>query len=210
MTLKSRLHTRWAEPWRQLGAPARTGLLSELLDRYSEAQRAYHTAQHLEECFGWFDRVRSRCLRPAEVELALWFHDAVYDPRRTDNEERSAAWVQRELAAAALGDAVAGRVRDLVLATAHGAIPDELDACLLVDVDLSILAADRGRFAEYETQVRQEYAWVDDAAFAAGRSRVLRGFLERPSVYLTEWFREKLETTARRNLTRALARWEQA
>ena len=69
--MNSRLHTRWAEAWHDLGAPAQAGLLQVLLERYGEPQRAYHTVQHLEECFGWFDRVRSRCLRPAEVELAI-------------------------------------------------------------------------------------------------------------------------------------------
>jgi predicted metal-dependent HD superfamily phosphohydrolase len=204
------LQSRWTAAWRDLAVQPPAALLQALLDCYGEPQRAYHTEQHLVECFGWFDRARTLCRRPAEVELALWFHDAVYDPERTDNEQRSAAWAGRELAAAGCGEASAKRVRDLVLATRHGEIPDEPDARVLVDIDLAILAADTGRFAQYEEQVRREYAWLEDAAFARGRCRVLRSFLERPSVYLTGWFRERLEATARINLNRAIARWRGA
>lgn len=205
--MTSKLRDRWAAPWHALAVRPADSLREALLDCYGQPHRSYHTGQHLQECFGWFDRARSLCRRPAEVDLALWFHDAVYDPARADNEECSAAWAERELTAAGCGADTAERVRDLVLATRHGAIPDAPDARVLVDIDLAILAAEERRFAQYEEQVRREYQRVDDAAFARGRCRVLQGFLERPSVYLTDWFRVRLEQSARRNLELALARW---
>jgi predicted metal-dependent HD superfamily phosphohydrolase len=98
----------------------------------------------------------------------------------------------------------AAQVRELVLATKHNAVPEEEDAKLLVDVDLSILAAPEQRFAEYERQVRQEYGWVPEDAFRQGRARILASLLNRASIYSTAWFASRLEQQARKNLSRSL------
>jgi predicted metal-dependent HD superfamily phosphohydrolase len=195
---------RWHAPWRGLGIAAPEGLLEELLGRYSEPHRAYHTLQHLDECFAALEPARHLAERLAEAELALWFHDAIYDPRAGDNEERSARWAEQALLAAGVASEISERVGALVLATRHDAVPEGRDARLLVDVDLAILGASEPRFAEYERQVRDEYAWVPDDAFRRGRARILRSFLERPSLYGTEWFSERLEARARENLRRSL------
>jgi len=200
---------RWTVAWRDLaGVAAPTAVLEELLECYREPQRAYHTLQHLAECLDWLDRSRHLCGSPAAVEIALWFHDGIYQPRRHHNEARSAAWAQRICRKAGVSTAISRQVRDLVLATGHGAAPEDADGQALVDIDLAILGAEPDRFAEYEEQVRREYAWVNDKAFARARAGVLRGFLERGSVYRTGWFRERLEARARANLMRALERWE--
>ena len=101
-------------------------------------------------------------------------------------------------------DETAGRVRDLVLATKHDAVPETVDARLLVDVDLAILGAPRGRFAEYEAQVRREYAWVPEPAFRTARAKILGEFLARPAIYSTPGFRGRLEARARENLARSI------
>jgi predicted metal-dependent HD superfamily phosphohydrolase len=128
----------------------------------------------------------------------------VYDTRAQDNEERSARWAEQALRAGGAAGAVASRVAGLVRATRHEAAPIGADAQLLVDVDLAILGAPEARFAEYERQVRQEYAWVPEPAFRQGRARVLASFLERPALYGTPWFGERLEARARANLARSL------
>jgi predicted metal-dependent HD superfamily phosphohydrolase len=144
--------------------------------------------------------------RPAEVELALWFHDAEYDPQRRDNEERSAEWARASVLAAGCAPEVAQRVADLVLATrTHTVAGDDADAALLLDIDLAILAAAPGRFADYERQIRLEYAHVPDDAFRTGRAKVLRGFLQRERIYRTEPFHAALEARARANLAASLA-----
>jgi predicted metal-dependent HD superfamily phosphohydrolase len=120
--------------------------------------RHYHTVRHLEECFAQFDLLKEEATRPEEVELALWFHDAIYDPRRSDNEARSAQWAFESLQGVSPG--TAENVRALVMATRHDALPESNDAQILVDVDLSILGASEERFDEYEAQARAEYAWV--------------------------------------------------
>ncbi len=195
---------RWCAAWRALGANPPDGLLAEVVLRYGAAGRHYHTLQHLGECFAMLDGARHLAERPAELELALWFHDAVYDTRAHDNEASSAAWAERSLIAGGASEAVGWRLSELILATKHDAVPGDPDTRLLVDVDLSILGADVSRFDEYERQVRREYAWVPDDAFRVGRARVLSAFLERRSIYDTKWFIERLEHRAQANLNRSL------
>jgi predicted metal-dependent HD superfamily phosphohydrolase len=175
----------------------------ELIDHYGEPHRAYHTLQHLEECFALFEP--SLAEHPGEVLLALWFHDAIYLPKRNDNEEKSAQWGAEVLAAAGAHTDAVVRFRELVLATRHEAQPHSADARLLVDIDLSILGAEPQRFDEYEAQVRKEYAHVPDLFFRMARSRILKEFLARPSIYSTAAFRQRFEARARANVERSLA-----
>jgi predicted metal-dependent HD superfamily phosphohydrolase len=196
----------WQRLWRELGAdPVPMGLYNQLVAAWSERQRRYHTLQHLRECLAHFEAAASLAVHPAEVELALWFHDAVYDPQRADNEERSAEWAWRSMLAAGCPQEPAQRVQALVLATRGHAASDDPDTRLLLDIDLAILGAAPGRYDEYATQVRAEYAHVPDAAFRAGRARVLAGFLERPRLYATNAFHDALEHRARENLAREVA-----
>jgi predicted metal-dependent HD superfamily phosphohydrolase len=199
----------WQRLWGELGATVvNGGLMNQLVAAYSERHRHYHTLQHLRECLVQFDAAAMLARRPAEVELALWFHDAVYDPRRGDNEERSADWARDSVLAAGCGADMADRVAALVLATqSHVAAGDDADAALLLDVDLAILGAAPARFDEYEKQIRAEYAHVPDDDFRLGRARVLRGFLARERIYATGVFHDALEARARANLGRSLASW---
>jgi predicted metal-dependent HD superfamily phosphohydrolase len=201
------LRERWHRTWSDFGLPVpASSVLDDLLARYSEASRSYHTTQHLEECFEQFARASHLATHSGEVQVALWFHDAIYDTRSPHNEERSAAWATEVLAAAGASPQAQLRVRELVLATRHNAEPESADARLTVDIDLSILGAPPARFDEYEAQVRREYSWVPDPAFGQARAKILREFLARPSVYATEVFRERLEARARSNLARSLTR----
>ena len=140
---------RWEACWRALGAAAPRGALEELLARHSEPHRAFHTLAHLEECFAALDLFGNACQRPAEVALGLWFHDAIYDTKRSDNETLSAEWAERSTRDAGLAHDLAARVRELVLVTKHDGVPSGRDASLLVDIDLGILGAAPARFDEY-------------------------------------------------------------
>ncbi|MDB5753224.1 MAG: N-methyl-D-aspartate receptor subunit [Ramlibacter sp.] len=196
----------WTRLWGELGATTvNGGLMNQLVAAYSERQRHYHTLQHLRECLAQFDAAASLARRPAEVELALWFHDAVYQPQRGDNEERSAQWASDSVLAAGSAPEIARRVRDLVLATKqHTAAADDLDTSLLLDVDLAILGAAPARFDEFERQVRAEYAHMEEATFRARRAGILAGFLARPRIYATPAFHDALEQRARANLQRSV------
>jgi predicted metal-dependent HD superfamily phosphohydrolase len=198
------LHSRWASAWQALGAAPDPGVFRELLAAYGDSQRHYHTLQHLEECFTNFDLLRTDADHPAEIELALWFHDAIYDTHRHDNEERSAQWARKALAPDS--KQAADRVHALVMATRHEAVPQGIDARILVDVDLSILGAPEARFDDYEAQIRKEYHWVPRPLYRRERRKVLASFLARATVFNTERFVQRYEAQARRNLERALAK----
>jgi predicted metal-dependent HD superfamily phosphohydrolase len=196
---------RWRATWQGLGVTAPDeGLYQTLIDSYSEPHRRYHTMKHLDECFARLDEARDLPGRIYEVELALWFHDAVYGTRNHDNEEQSAEWAKAAVAQSGLPAAVGERVHVLILATKHDAAATTEDAALLVDVDLAILGAPAERFDDYERQVREEYSWVPSFVFRRKRREILEAFLARPHLYNTERFRERFEAAARSNLMRSI------
>jgi predicted metal-dependent HD superfamily phosphohydrolase len=198
------LSRSWTRIAAALGSTLETsGTRKDLLSRYAEPWRKYHTLQHLEECLAWFEASSQLAERPHEVEAALWFHDAIYDPRRADNEALSATLAETSLLAAGAPAQVAARVMALVMATGHTAEPASADEQLLVDIDLSILGASPHRFAQYEQQIRAEYAFVPAAVFREKRGAILRAFLLRPRLYSTEYFHSRLEKQARVNLAGA-------
>ncbi len=197
----------WFGAWQRLNiGPPLPGVFDDLVERYGEAHRAYHTLQHLEECFRLFDEVVSHSDRPGELMVGLWFHDAVYDTHAADNEVRSAALASQTLLACRAGADLVHRVHELILATRHDTVPAAGDQALIVDVDLAILAAPEPRFDEYEAQIRREYAWVPESVFRQTRAGILVQFLNRPAVYFTEHLRERFEDRARSNLRRSLSR----
>ncbi len=176
---------------------------SDLTARYSEPHRRYHTLQHLEECFAVFDQLKSEAADPAACELALWFHDAVYDTSAPDNETRSAALAARMLGDAGIEPARIARVERLILATKTHAAGDDPDAKVVLDCDLAILGSSPERFAEYETQIRAEYGWVPAFLYRKKRHEILAGFLARPRLFLTRLGFARFEAPARENLRRA-------
>lgn len=193
----------WQRAWAGIGAAGDGGaLFAQLKAAYAEPQRHYHTQQHLGECLSAFYDVRALAEHPDEVELALWFHDAIYDIKGHDNEQRSADWAREVLRDAGVAGEAAQRVHDLVMATRHTAVPSGHDERLLVDIDLSILGAERTRFDEYEQQIRREYAYVPGFLFRRKRREILKGFLDRPAIYSTPYFHDALEARARDNLRR--------
>ena len=201
------LRQRWETTWQRLlpAAPPAT-LFDDLERRYREAHRHYHTLQHLEECFAALDALRPDGSDATAIELALWFHDAVYDVHRHDNEERSAAWAASILARAGVPQALVDKVTSLILATRHHVPSADPDACVLVDADLAILGAPPARFREYERQIRAEYAHVPEPVFTQKRRQILEDFLRRPALFVTPAFNAWYERQARYNLADALQR----
>ena len=197
---------RWAGLWRAASGTGDGGAWFDVLDaHYAEAHRHYHTTRHIGECLEAFDLARHLAKQPVAVELSLWFHDAIYDTHAADNEEKSALLAESCLEDAPADAALRSAVSHLILATkAHDASHQE-DVPLLVDIDLSILGADEVRFLEYESQIRQEYAWVPEALFVQKRAEILQRFLARERIYQTSWFFKTHEERARANLRASLA-----
>lgn len=188
-----------------LGFGDNTETFDALAEAYAEPHRHYHTAEHVTHCLGEFDRVRDLADAPDEVELALWFHDAVYDVYSHDNEQKSAEWASRFLRENEADEERIRRVHDLVMATIHEAPAEGRDARLLVDIDLSILGADDASYQRFEKDVRREYRWVPAPLFRRTRRNILQSFLDRTSIYSTAPFRKRLENRARENLDSAIS-----
>ncbi|MDH3210474.1 MAG: N-methyl-D-aspartate receptor NMDAR2C subunit [Burkholderiaceae bacterium] len=199
----------WDQAWRALGRSAPANLCEQLLQAWSEPHRHYHDLRHLGECLALWERWKDEAERPAEVAIALWFHDAIYDPKSDDNEINSAAWAARSLAAANLSSEVAQRVYDLVMATRHDAAVQGRDAQLLVDIDLSILGSPAERFEEYDHDVSSEYAKASGFLYCSKRAQVLQGLNDRPQLYHCAPALALLEAQARVNLDAALTRLAQ-
>jgi len=192
--------------WLLFARPAQhDAIFEQLFTAYTAPNRHYHNLVHVYACLQLADQFRDQLTDHRAVIAAIWFHDAVYDPTRSDNEERSADLAERHLRAMCQSDTFIAEVRDLIMDTRHQVPPESNDGQYLADIDLAILGAPPEEFNAYERAIRQEYAHVPDAAFRAGRAQILRSFLDRPSIYLTDFFRDVYEQNARANLTRSLA-----
>ncbi|WP_332604717.1 HD domain-containing protein [Acinetobacter sp. ESBL14] len=178
-------------------------VFNKLIAAYSEKQRAYHTLQHLYECLALFDTIRADLNDGHAVALALWFHDAVYDPQAKDNELKSAELFEQYLVQDLPNDIVQ-KIKRWIVATQKHASTDELDLQFLLDIDLAILAASPERFTEYEQQIQQEYAWVDPDVYLIKRKEVLAHFYQTEPLYQTEYFQQNFEQRAKGNLREIL------
>lgn len=188
----------------------RTGIVGDaagwhgrLVKAYGEPQRAYHSLQHLEECLGVLDEAKGFIQQLDLIEMALWFHDAVYDPKSGENEALSAKWAIEALG----GTATADEVARLIMLTKSHQPGEGADDAWIIDIDLAIFAQPASRVLEYERQIREEYAWVPEELYREKRAEVLRGFLAREPIYRTLWARERFETRARENLRGLLDGW---
>lgn len=180
---------------------------ARLVARYEEPHRHYHNLAHIADCLDKLELARP-LLRDtaAAVELALWWHDAVYDARAAGNEDRSAALFRDAAAEHRLDAAIARKAERLILLTRTHLPGGDPAERAMVDVDLSILGAPPGQFAAYDRSIRLEYAHVPEPAWRERRARVLHSFMERPQLFATAPFRARFEAAARGNLAGALAK----
>lgn len=208
VSMNTALRERWLKLAQSLGWQGDAAAVWAVLQtRYAEPVRAYHNLDHIAACLRAFDEAPRDGADGIAVELAIWFHDAIYDPQAKDNEVQSAELFAGMAKLAGLSEALSERVRGLILITQHKAPPQTSEEQLLVDVDLSILGADETAFAEYERQIRSEYAWVLEKDFGLRRAAVLEQFLQREQIYLTAYFFHRYEANARENLRGACERW---
>ena len=172
---------------------------AKLSAAYSSSDRHYHNLDHVEAMIGRIPDIRHEIISVDAFELAAWFHDAVYDSRRNDNEEHSAMLLDSAAVELSLPVEVAGTARRWILATkSHD--PKATDAAAFCDADLAVLGSSPEVYDRYRMAIRLEYAWVAGEQYRAGRSRVLRSFLDRQPIFRTPKMFELFESTARRNL----------
>jgi predicted metal-dependent HD superfamily phosphohydrolase len=192
------------ERWSLL-LPHRPDLGTDLVARYADPARHYHDVRHLRDVLDRIALLADGSDEPRAVVLAAWYHDAVYEVRADDNEERSAQLAEQALSEAGEGTAVVREVARLVRLTAsHHVAPGDRNGAVLCDADLAVLAGDERSYARYTSDVRKEYAHVDTESFRRARAAVLEGLLALPALFSTSHGRACWEARARTNLTAEL------
>lgn len=182
-------------------------LIDDLHQRYAEPHRHYHTQQHVDTLLAELRITPVPVHNRDVVEAAIWFHDALYDTHRQDNEARSAELAAMQLKDAAWSAEPIARVVKLILATAdHTAakevVNEEPDAALFLDLDLAILGARPPVYDAYAKAIRQEFDWVPDAGYRTGRARMLTRFLAQPRLFRIDYYAGQLDIIACDNMQR--------
>ena len=195
---------RFQALWNRCEAPSDPRpVFEDLLCRYCEPHRIYHRCTHLVHCFRQLDLAYTLIQDPDAVEMALWFHDAIYTPRSSDNEKESA-----ELFVRAAGDhfqpSFISKVYELILVTAHKELAQESDKQFIADIDLSSFGVDWEEFLRDTKALREEQADSSDAMFYPAHAKFLNSLLGRPRIFGTVFFYGRCEQRARENITRLL------
>ena len=202
--LEEPLYNRWSDLCARAGQAGAISSGSSILARmHREPVRAYHNLSHVADCLEQLETVSTGASSRILIEFAIWWHDSIYDSRRNDNEVMStAAW--REFGfKEGFKNSDIKTVEELILCTEHKMPATVHSKQNLQDIDLSILGRDPGVFGKYEQQIREEYSWVDDAAFAKGRDEFLAKFERQHTIFLTDSFIKRYERTARENIARS-------
>jgi predicted metal-dependent HD superfamily phosphohydrolase len=214
--MEERLALRWqtllTQHFTQLSLAEIQQSWSRLLPHYRESHRHYHDLQHIDASFTWFDQVQDTLDNPLAVALAIWFHDIIYDVRRSDNEEKSAQYAVTALTKVAASTTLVQQVYELILLTQHPSKPSQRletlvtshDQALFLDIDLTILGQRDAIYANYEKAIRAEYQHVPLWLYKLGRKRLLKQFLAQPKIYYSDYFSEKFESQARVNIQSVL------
>lgn len=198
---KARKH--WMFLMSELGNPKGSEeVLKDLLSRYGEPHRAYHNLEHIVTMLDELEQLGD--VGTIEIRWAIWHHDSVYNPKAKDNEEQSATLSKNTAKKLGLPDTFGDRESDLILSTKHGKISPNHDNRILADLDLVIFGKSEKEFDAYEAAIQKEYEFVPRHDFCLDRSEILRSFLDRPSIYLTDYFRDKYKSAARKNLKRSI------
>jgi predicted metal-dependent HD superfamily phosphohydrolase len=177
----------------------------DLVDFYEGDGRYYHNLYHIQNVLGILERLRMYAQDLPAIQLAAWFHDAIYDVQRNDNEERSADYAADVLQALGLPATTIAKVATLIRATKHNrACPGDIDCQIMLDADLATFASDWETQVAIEQAIRQEFAYVPEAAYREGRRAILQNFLKRERIYYTEPMYREREITARENIQRSI------
>lgn len=199
--------------WRKLlinfsvSEPAIADTFEIIRQAYEEDGRYYHTLSHIEAVLQAVSDLKPIAHHYEVIQLSAWFHDIVYDSKASDNEVQSARLARRLMEQMGLPQRTIAQVGRMILATADHRNPDnDPDIDIMLDADLAVLGSDEVSYALYALNVNLEYSWVENDLYRQARIGVLRGFLERPSIYRTQPMIKRYEAQARENLEREIVR----
>ncbi|MCK5902041.1 MAG: hypothetical protein KAG28_02740 [Cocleimonas sp.] len=211
MRVKDAYQARWFALLKdqQVSQQLKYNAFQALQHHYGEPHRFYHTFEHIQTCLNHLDLVRENVKKADILELALWFHDVIYQvdtDNASMNEVYSAEYAAEQLAQLGFSVTFQQQVYHLILLTQHPSQPKTQDEQFLIDIDLSILGAKATYFSAYEANIRQEYAAINSLIYRQGRYKVLQGFIQQPRLYQSSYFFKNKEQQARKNLADALQR----
>lgn len=200
------MQKRFCDLLSRIGIPQKQalGYWSKLDKLYSESHRAYHNWNHIEHMLDLFDHYREQLQSPMEVELAIFYHDAIYDPKKKDNEEQSALLAESDLSQSSLDSERVVAVRNLIRCTEKHLPDDHPDAKWLLDFDLAILGREEEVYVKYTKAIRKEYKMYPTLLYNQGRKKAMKKFLERERIFYTDEFFDRYESMARANIEREI------
>jgi predicted metal-dependent HD superfamily phosphohydrolase len=195
---------KWLELMARIGLDDNIRTYNELLSNYNQKHRHYHNVNHITAVLASLDKAKQLANDHDALEIALWFHDAIYKPFSSTNELDSANWASTFLEHNGASKQLSSKVHVLIMATLHDAIPIDSDEKLIADIDLSILGSSPKMYDWFESCIRKEYKLVPILIYRKKRKEILTSFLERDRIYSHDYFHEKLENNARANITNAI------
>ena len=201
------LKHRWTQLCNNKDSQLTSQLWNEIETQYSEKYRHYHTLNHLYHMFQAYDEVEPLIHHKATFQFAIWYHDIIYKASKNNNEEQSARVAVDRSQKLSLENSQIELIKTLIISTKkHSILADKYisDNAYLLDIDLSILGSDWNSYQTYCSNIRKEYKIYPTFMYNKGRKQVLKHFLDRDSLYFTEYFKEKFETQARKNIKREL------
>jgi predicted metal-dependent HD superfamily phosphohydrolase len=176
-------------------------VFQDLIIAYSQPHRYYHNLRHIQQVFDVVAEMRSQADNFVAIGLAVWFHDVIYNPKATDNEEKSALYARKILTQLETSPEIVKKVTKMILMTkSHQTLSKDIDTQIFLDADLSIFGSSPSDYNNYKQAIRQEYAWIAENEYRDRRKQVLSRFLQRDRIYLTEYLFKKLELNARKNI----------
>src|SRR5262245_23722587 len=197
------LHAQWVNlASRYASDPSSIeGLFNSIVEHYSAKDRAYHNLGHIQSLLSLSESLPDKIQNRDALYFAVWFHDVIYDTKRSDNEEKSAEFAVEALSGLGVPEQTVATAREMILATKHHRADDlSWDMKAFLDLDASILGAPEDIYKEYSRAIRKEYSWVPGFLYRKGRMKVLNDFLDGESIYQTEEIRTKYESQARHNI----------
>lgn len=202
--LKQRFMALWQRCFQSSTPEQSAAVFIKLYDLYGEAHRHYHTIAHIKHCLKQFDLAAGLMENPDQVELGLWFHDAIYLASVQDNERRSADLL-RSYAGEISDQDFLQEIDDLIMATTHREVPEKCDAQFIVDIDLSSFALPWEAFMADGARIRAEFPHLEDADYYTGHLQFLHRLYDREYFFCSDYFRANYEATAQANLKRLIA-----
>ncbi len=200
------LKNRWKNLMESFQFNENKSELSMIINMYQEKHRAYHNLDHVEGCLKQLDRYKDEINDRNIIELAIWYHDIIYNPYKKDNELKSAESSSEFLLKQNANDHLIQKVYDLILSTIHVEKPKNQLEAIIMDIDITILGSSEKVYEEYCAEIRKEYKWVPSIIYRKKRKEIMTRFLERKQLYFTDYFYSSLENQARFNISQEIQR----